>query len=79
MVQAVGRVRPFTRPREVITFQAGALPEVRYTREFRTIAQARSHFAVPTRRRSEAESRADEARRLKALGLPNPGSRKSWA
>src|SRR5206468_2598896 len=36
VVQAVGRVRPFTRPREVITFQAGALPGVSYTMEFKS-------------------------------------------
>jgi hypothetical protein len=71
VVQAVGRVRPFTKPREVITFQYGALPDVQYTREFRSIAQARSYFGIPTRRRSEAESRASEARRLKTLRLPS--------
>ena len=71
VVQAVGRVRPFTKPREIITFQNGTLPDVRYTREFRSIAQARSHFGIPTRRRSEAESRASQARRLKTLGVPS--------
>jgi hypothetical protein len=71
VVQAVGRVRPFTKPREVITFQVGDLPDVRYTREFRSLADARSYFGVPTRRRSAAEARAAEARRLKALGLSN--------
>jgi hypothetical protein len=69
VVQAVGRVRPFTQPREIITFHAGALPEVRPTLQFRTLGQARSYFGIPTRRRSEAESRAAAARRLKALGL----------
>ena len=71
VVQAVGRVRPFTRPREVITFQVGALPGVRYDVEFDSLDQARSRFAVPTRRRSETEARVAEARRLKSLGLSN--------
>jgi hypothetical protein len=69
VIQAVGRVRPFTKPREIITFQVGDLPEVRYTLQFRSIAEARSHFGIATRRRSAAEARQAEARRLKALGL----------
>jgi hypothetical protein len=73
VVQAVGRVRPFTKPREIITFQYGALPDVRYTREFRSIAQARSYFGITTRRQSEAESRASKARHLKTLGLSSSG------
>jgi hypothetical protein len=64
VIQAVGRVRPFTKPREVVTFQVGDLPDVRYTLQFRSLASARSHFRIPTRRQSAAE-----ARRLKALGL----------
>ena len=71
VVQAVGRVRPFTRPREVITFQVGVLPGVHYTLEFGSLDQARRHFGIPTRRQSEAEARAAAARRLKALGLTN--------
>jgi hypothetical protein len=69
VVQAVGRVRPFTGPREVITFQVGDLPEVRYTLQFGSLAEARAYFGIPTRRRSAAEARATRARRLKALGL----------
>jgi hypothetical protein len=61
--------RLLTQPREAITFHAGALPEVRPTLQFRMLGQARSYFGIPTRRRSEAESRAALARRLKALGL----------
>jgi DNA invertase Pin-like site-specific DNA recombinase len=64
-----GRVRPFTSSREVITFQGDRLPGVRYALEFRTLAQARAHFGVSTRRRSEAEAQAAEALRLKALGM----------
>jgi hypothetical protein len=69
VIQAVGRVRPFTKPREVVTFQVGDLPDVRYTLQFRSLASARSHFRIPTRRQSAAEARRAEARRLKALGL----------
>jgi hypothetical protein len=69
VVQAVGRVRPFTKPREIITFQAGELPRVKYTREFQSLAQARAHFKVSTARRATADDKAAQAQRLKRLGL----------
>jgi hypothetical protein len=69
VVQAVGRVRPFTRPREVITFQLDDLPDVRYTHDFRSLAEARAWFGLATRRRATADAKAAEARRLRALGL----------
>jgi hypothetical protein len=68
VVQAVGRVRPFTRPREVITFHAGELPGVRYTLEFDGLAAARAHFGLPTPSGADQASRAERARRLKAQG-----------
>jgi hypothetical protein len=68
VVQAVGRVRPFTRPREVITFQAGLLPGVRYTLSFNTLDQARSFFGIETRRRAELQGRVRQAVVLKAQG-----------
>src|SRR5262249_49237038 len=49
VLRAVGRVRPITLPREVITFQCGALPGVAYTHEFRSLAEARAHFGVSHR------------------------------
>lgn len=67
VVQAVGRVRPFTRPREVITFQAGALPGVQYTREFRALAEARSFFGTQTRKQAEIAAATTRARQLRAL------------
>jgi hypothetical protein len=68
VVQAVGRVRPFTRPREVITVQAGALPGVRYALEFRSLKQARAFFGVACGKAAEVKAQAAEARRLKVLG-----------
>jgi DNA-binding XRE family transcriptional regulator len=56
VIQAVGRVRPFTRPREIITFQMGALPGVGYDAEFDVLAEARDFFGVPAGR----ERRRDE-------------------
>jgi hypothetical protein len=68
VVQAVGRVRPFTRPREVITFQAGVLPGVRYTRQFRGLAEARAFFGVQTASEGAHASRQALAQRLRAVG-----------
>jgi hypothetical protein len=72
VVQAVGRVRPFTRPREVITFHQGTLPGVRYNLEFRSLEQARNYLNVLSGRAAAHADRIAEARRLKTLGLSNP-------
>jgi hypothetical protein len=68
VVQAVGRVRPFTRPREVITFHAGDLPGVRYTLQFDSLGRARNYFGIQTARKARASSGAEKAWQLKALG-----------
>jgi hypothetical protein len=71
VIQAVGRVRPFTRPREIITFQASDLPGVRYTTRFRTLAQARAYFQIQTPAQAGLASSAERAWRLKAAGRSN--------
>jgi hypothetical protein len=68
VVQAVGRVRPFTSPREVITFHAGLLPGVQYTVQFRSLRQARDFFGIATSRAAGLASRKAEGRRLRAEG-----------
>jgi len=50
VLQAVGRVRPYTRPREVITFQCAEHPNFAYTREFNSIGEARKYFGISARR-----------------------------
>ncbi len=56
VLQAVGRVRPYTKPREVLTFQCSAHPLLEYTAEFNSLAQARAFFGISTRReRRQAE------------------------
>jgi hypothetical protein len=69
VVQAVGRVRPFTRPREVITFQAGDLPGVNYNLEFGNLDQVRKYFDIPTPMQASREARVALARRLRAQGF----------
>jgi hypothetical protein len=68
VVQAVGRVRPFTQPREVITFQRGSLPGVRYTMQFRSLSQARSFFGIKSNFQARLEIQVAHARRLKVEG-----------
>ena len=53
VLQAVGRVRPFSRPREIWTFQMGCLPGVKFDHEFRSLAEARKFLSIPTRRERE--------------------------
>jgi hypothetical protein len=72
VVQAVGRVRPFTQPREVITFHAGRLPGVRFTVEFESLAQARSFFNVRARRVADRDRRQQTAIELRRSGLSVP-------
>ena len=69
VIQAVGRVRPFTKPREVITFQMGALPGVIYDAEFDTLTQARRHFGVSSRRQQKKDDLAARVAALRHEGL----------
>tara|TARA_R110002072_G_scaffold302603_1_gene486686 strand:+ start:147710 stop:149530 length:1821 start_codon:yes stop_codon:yes gene_type:complete len=69
IVQAVGRVRPMTRPREVITFHAGQLPGITLDRNFDSLGQARGYFGVPTSRRRQLEERQARAQALRNKGV----------
>ena len=65
VLQAVGRVRPYTKPREVITFQCAGHPEFEYTREFMSIGEARQHFDINGKRSTlamELHSQVQSAR-----------------
>ena len=59
VIQAVGRVRPFTKPREIITFQCAENPRFPYDDEFETMGQARDFFGIePPRKRDQDENTA---------------------
>jgi DNA-binding CsgD family transcriptional regulator len=66
--QAVGRVRPVTRSREVITLQMAELPGVTYDQEFRSLGEARPYFGVPSRRERQTTERASQIRALRSAG-----------
>ncbi len=68
ILQAVGRVRPFTRPREVITFYLGNLPGVCYSMEFTSLPQARQFFGFPNPMEARQASRGEQVRRCRAQG-----------
>lgn len=50
VLQAVGRVRPYTKPREVFTFQCAGHPQLPYTQEFNSLAEARAYFGIVSTR-----------------------------
>jgi hypothetical protein len=68
VLQAVGRVRPYTRPREVITFQCAAHTQLDYTREFDTVEEAREFFGVPSRRQRRQQETAARVRAARQDG-----------
>ncbi len=70
VIQAVGRVRPFTKPREVITFQADDMAEVMPgVVDFKNLAEARAHFGIELPSKEKLARRADEVRAMRAAGL----------
>ncbi len=69
VLQAVGRVRPYTKPREIITFQCADHPDFPYTREFNSLGEARTFFNIKTQKTQQLENRAQQIKECKAKGL----------
>ena len=69
VIQAVGRVRPFTKTREVITFQSNDPLGTTYDKEFSNLAELRKHFGLATKRTRSSHSTADNVRALSAKSL----------
>ncbi len=69
VIQAVGRVRPFTKPREVITFQCAENPLTEYTHEWNSLAQARGFFGISGRRQADMGARIMAIKQACAEGL----------
>jgi hypothetical protein len=68
VLQAVGRVRPYTRPREIITFQCAQHPQLAYSQEFSSIGEAREFFEISDRRTRKRDGLVEEIQRAKAGG-----------
>lgn len=69
VVQAVGRVRPFTKTREIITFQNNDALATTYDHEFSKLAELRNHFGLAPKRTRSSNSKADNVRALSAKNL----------
>ncbi len=69
VLQAVGRVRPYTKPREVITFQCAGHPDFEYTREFASIGEARNYFDIPGRRSAQTAALYAQVQEARDKGL----------
>ena len=69
VLQAVGRVRPYTKPREIITFQCARHPQRTYTREFNSIGEARKYFKIPSRREEQQNKQLQYIRQAKERGM----------
>jgi hypothetical protein len=69
VLQAVGRVRPYTKPREIITFQCAGHPELEYTKEFNNIGDARHHFGIPDRRSAQTTATLSMIQEARAKGM----------
>lgn len=67
--QTVGRVRPHTYPREIITFQCAANPQMPYTQEFTTLQGARDFFGIQSQRSLQKAETIEDVQNAKALGL----------
>jgi hypothetical protein len=63
VLQAIGRVRPFTTPAEIILFQCDDLsPELGSIEEFGSLAQARCQLQVPTLAQLKRTARGETVR-----------------
>jgi len=69
VLQAVGRVRPYTKPREVITFQCAEHPDFAYTKEFNSVGEARKYFNIPGRRAAQTTMLCDQILNARSEGM----------
>jgi hypothetical protein len=69
VLQAVGRVRPYTRPREIITFQCADHPALEYTTEFSSVGEARAYFGISCRRSGRKCEMRSKVQAARAKGL----------
>lgn len=69
VVQAVGRVRPFTKSREIITFQSNDALASSYDKDFSSLEELRKFFGLATKRTRTSNSTADEVMALTAENL----------
>jgi len=69
VLQAVGRVRPYTNPREIITFQCSDHPCLSYTWDFNNMGEARLYFSIPGRKEHKKLTTKDLIKKARRKGL----------
>ncbi len=69
VIQAVGRVRPFTSSCEVITFQNNPRPNYAYDFEFNSLAEIREHFSIEGAAARKTKSKIQAVQKLKLQGM----------
>jgi len=69
VLQVVGRVRPYTSPREVITFQCSHHPQIEYTKEFYSLQEARDYFGISRMRDEHKNTTRERVVNARELGL----------
>ncbi|MBF0238106.1 MAG: hypothetical protein HQM12_10395 [SAR324 cluster bacterium] len=71
VVQAVGRVRPFTNPREIITFQYGDFDQFHpVTKVFGNLQEAREIFKIDSKRQQSVKKLKRDIQKEKKRGRP---------
>jgi hypothetical protein len=70
VIQAVGRVRPFTKAREIITMQCADPPKhISYSQDFDNLQQARDYFGLEAGQAARKQLQLTQIQDLKKLGL----------
>jgi hypothetical protein len=69
VMQAAGRVRPFTKPREVFLFQCSELPQCNGLNEFLSLAEARRYFNILPKREKQKHLQTEQVQRCRAREL----------
>jgi hypothetical protein len=71
VLQAIGRVRPFTKPREIITFQIPIVDTqmIKPNETFHSIAAARDFFDIETARQGKANETAKIVKKATSRGM----------
>ncbi len=67
--QVVGRIRPYTSPAEVITFQCNDHPQGSYSKEFNNLKDAREYFDIASKREEGALVTKSSVKACRSEGL----------
>lgn len=69
VIQAIGRVRPFTKSREIITFQNNDAPKSGYDHEYTNLEQLRNHFGLKSKQARESASLSEQINQMISEGF----------